>query len=839
MQSEPFDVNDFYSLLKAISQADESDRQELVEQFKQKYPNKFEWLEVLPRNEQHSIDTGILPEIPGYKLIRLIGSGANGRVFLATDRSGQQCAVKIPNMWLTEDQLSRFNHEVRVLSRLDHPNIARVKDFGEFVVADQKLPFLVMDYISGTAIDKCVQQQALTHAAIVEMIISVLEALKYAHQKSVIHRDIKPDNMLVNEQGQPILLDFGIATLGDEATQMLTQLTGTGDIVGTLGYMSPEQITGHDKSDLRSDIYAMGVVLYQLLSGRLPIEIEASQFFSAVHDIINQTPESLVSIDGKIDDGLAAIVHHALEKNPQQRYQSVSELINDLKAWLNHKPLSVANLSKWYWLKQAARKNKALVTGTALAFVGLLTGLVFAVSFALKEQQARTYAEQKAESNRQVVAFVNDLFLNANPGRTVGETLTVKQVLQGSRYDINHSLSSEPMVAAQIRLILGNAYESLDMINEATQHYKKGIELAPKEELLYFQLGVQQVVALGRASLPQKQLAAIDQYSRELNDYLKKGVNEYEAKQLINRLNIERAGHYAVNSQYEKALAILNQLRESPFNSTQMNIAIEKNMGFIERNKGQLHQAEKRFEGLISDTNNTLGPLHPITLDLQQELALTLRMQNRIDEALNLYDLVVQGMEKNYGENSISTLLAKINKATAFMYAGNFEQADTMTSLLLPAMIEHAGSSHRYTVILRNIRAGALQNVGKLDEALNLYQEAIDIDKQSVEPNEHNQINFAHNMATIYYKQQHYDKVNAIYHRIHPQCQEILGADQPLCVIVADAFAAVAIEQGHIEQAEELLAYSNPALVKIFGENHPRVKSSNERKALLTEATAP
>jgi len=839
MQSAPFDVNDFYSQLKAISQADGSVRQELVEQFKQKYPNNLDWLEALPQNEQPSIEAGFMPEIPGYKLIQLIGSGANGRVFLATDQSGQQCAVKTPNMWLNDNQLSRFHHEVRVLSRLDHPNIARVKDFGEFVVADQKLPFLVMDYISGTAIDEYVRQKALSHTAIVEMTLSVLDALKYAHQKSVIHRDIKPDNILVNEQGQPILLDFGIATLGDEATQMLTQLTGTGDIVGTLGYMSPEQITGSDKSDLRSDIYAMGVVLYQLLSGRLPIEVEASQFFSAVHDIINQTPVSLVSLDGSIDNGLAALVHHAMEKSPQQRYQSVSEFINDLTAWLNHEPLSVANLSKWYWLKQAAQKNKALVTGTALAFIGLLTGLVFAVSFGLKEQEARAYAEQKAESNRQVVAFVNDLFLNANPGHTLGETLTVKQVLQGSRYDINQSLSSEPLVAAQIRLILGNAYESLDMINEAIQHYDKGIELTAKDELLYFQLGIQQVVALGRASLPQQQLAAIEQYNRELKNYLKRGINRHEAKQLINRLEIEKAGHYAVISQHEKALSILNQLLNSPYNSTQMIVAIEKNIGYIERNTGQLKQAEKRFKSLLKDNAESLGPLHPITLDLQQELALTLRMQNSIDEALILYDQVVRGMEKNYGDNSISTLLAKINKATALMYAGDFEQAEIMTSTLLPALIEQAGSSHSYTIILRNIRAGALQNVGRLDEALNLYQEAINIDKQSAEPDVHNQINFAHNMATIYFKQKRYDQVNKIYERIHPKCQKDLGVDQPLCAIVADAYAAVAIELGHIEQAEELLAYSNLTLIKIFGVDHPRVKSSNERKALLTEATAP
>ncbi len=825
--------------LKAIWQASDNQRDILIEQFKQDYPDQLHWLEVVSNDASVDFDDQFMPAIPGYRLVRLIGSGGNGRVYLAADESGQQCAIKTPNIWLNAEQLTRFKHEARVLARLDHPHIAKVLDFGEFIAGDQRLPYLVMTFVNGEHIDDYVKCKKLSPKAVVELFLPILEALQYAHQKSVIHRDIKPDNIVVNESGEAMLLDFGVATLGDDATLKLTKLTQTGQIMGTLAYMSPEQITGAEKSDSRSDIYAAGVVLYELLCGRVPIEVDPGQFFSAVHEIINQTPTSLLTLNKNIDDGLAAVIHHAIEKNNKQRYQSVSELIKDLQAWLKNEPLSVATLSKWYWLKQAARKNKALVTGTALAFVGLLTGLVFAVSFALKEKDARAWAEQKAESNRRVVAFVNDLFINADPGQTLGETLTVKQVVQGSRYDINQSLSPEPTVAAQIRLILGNVYQSLEMTPEAIQHYDKGLAQLIDHNNLYFQLGVQRTIALGRASLYQQQLNAIESLKSQLHNYLQQHPNNQETKQLVNQLKLEEATYYSVNNNHEKALNILNSLVESPYNTAQMKLTIQKNMGYIERREGQFDKAESRFVGLVNEATESLGRLHPITLDLLQELALTVRMQNRIDDALGIYEEVVAGMEKNYGSNSLPTLLARINQATAYMHGGQFEKADEITEQLLPQMVEHVGSTHRYTVILRNIRAGALQNVGKLDAAMILYQEALDLNEQAEIPDDYSHINFSHNIATIYKQKEKFVEIEAIYREIYPLCLKSLGKEQPLCIIVADSYAFALVKVGKYADARELLDYSNPALIKIFGEDHPRVASSNRTKALLLEATAP
>ncbi|MCX7545867.1 serine/threonine-protein kinase [Marinicella gelatinilytica] len=826
MQSAPFDVNDFYSHLKQISQTNGPQRQALVEQFQKKYPDKLDWLDAVPKDSEAAIEPGFMPEIPGYKLVKLIGRGANGRVFLATDQSGRQCAVKIPNMWLNDDQLSRFHHEVKVLSRLDHPNIAKVKDFGDFQVADQKLPFLVMDYIPGIAIDRYVQQQSLSATQIIDLSLQVLDALQYAHLKSVIHRDIKPDNIIVKEDGQPILLDFGIATLGDDATHMLTQLTGTGDIVGTLAYMSPEQITGSDKSDLRSDIYAMGVVIYQLLSGRLPIQVDAGQFFSAVHDIINQTPPSLATINRDIDDGLAAVVHHAMEKNAKQRYQSVSELLKDLSAWLNQEPLSVAHLSSWYWLKQAARKNKALVTGASLAFLGLLTGLVFAVSFGLKEQQARSLAEQKAESNRQVVQFINDLFVNADPTESLGEAITVKQVIQGAQYSVDKDLSDEPQVEAQIRLVLGNVFDAIELYPAALSQYQKGLDRLETKDQLYFEIATQKLITLASNTQFEQLMLSIEQLKAQLHNA---DLNEREINALNNKILFEEATFYTANGKMVEALAVINELQQQTDLDLNQQFAVNKYRAHIHRQMGEVHQAEKLFRSELEKAKTVFGESHPTTLSLIQELTLALQETNKIDEALELYDTLIEGMKQNYGENSASTFVAKMNKATTYMYAGDFAQADVMTAELLPKMIEHIGPMHQFTLTLRSIRGGVLDNTGQLDEALAMYQETLDLFLQSESKDNYTTLIIPHNMAIVYNKQSKYQKANEVYKTYRPQCEATLSLEHPLCIIMADSHADILIQLGEYKKAAELMAYSNPALIEKYGAEHYRVIESNKR----------
>jgi tetratricopeptide (TPR) repeat protein len=812
--------------LNAITKADELEKQKLIAAFRQNHPNDLHWLEMLEDSTDKTVNEQFLPNIPGYQVSKTIGSGANGTVYLAHDSNQQQVAIKTPNIWLSDEQISRFKHEGQLLARLHHPNIAQVIDVGEFSSSQGKMPFMVLEYINGLSIDDFVTQQKLDTLQIVTLFNEVLSAVQFAHQKRVIHRDIKPENIIVDENGVPKLLDFGIATLAAEATVAMTQLTKTGEIVGTLAYMSPEQITGSDDIDSRTDVYSCGVVLYELISGKVPYEVDASQFFSAINKILNETPKNITSFNSTIDSSLAAVIHHAIEKQPNKRFQTAHDFLKDLAAWLTGDPIQSQQLSKWYWLKQAAKNNKALVTGTALAFMGLLTGLVFAVSFALKEQQARSLADQKAEANRQVVQFINDLFVNADPTKSLGENITVKQVIEGSEYSIDKDLSDDAAVEAQIRLVLGNVFDAIQNYPTAIAQYNKGLKRLGNHNELYFELASQKLTSLSSNTEFEALMKNAEALKMQLHQSnLEPQLNQ----QILNKIQLEQAAYYSANTQSDKALDILNQLKKQTDLDFSMQVAVDKNLGYIHRDQGELDQAETVFRKLLQQSQQQLGETHPVTLDLIQELALTLRHKNQLQDALDMYETLVMETEKNYGENSLSTLLAKINKATAHMYAGEFDKADEMTAGLLDKMIEHVGPMHQYTLSLRNIRGGALDNVGKWDEALALYEETLELFLQSDSKENFNVINIPHNMAVIYFKKQDYPKADQLYQEARPKCQAILTLDHPMCAIMADAHADVLIELGQLNLAESLLDYSNSKLIEKYGEDHPRVRSSNDR----------
>lgn len=818
--------------LNAIANASKTEKQQLIATFKKDHPNELHWLDIFKTPKEQTVSEQFLPTIPGYQIIKGIGSGANGTIYQARNEQQQWVAIKTPNIWLTDEQISRFKHEGLLLARLHHPNIAQVIEVGEYKTPQGKMPFMALEYIDGANIDEYVKQQNLNTQQIVSLFKDVLSAVQFAHQNSVIHRDIKPENVIVDYQGIPKLLDFGIATLTTDASVAMTQLTKTGEIVGTLAYMSPEQISGSNDVDSRTDIYSCGVLLYELISGKLPYEVDASQLFSAINKILNETPKNITGFNSSVDASLAAVIHHAIEKQPNKRFQTAHDFLKDLEAWLTGNPIQSQQLSKWYWLKLAAKNNKALVTGTALAFLGLLTGLIFAVSFALKEQQARTLADQKAEANRQVVQFINDLFINADPTESLGESITVKQVIQGAQYSVDKDLSDDVNVEAQIRLVLGNVFDAIEMHTSALSQYRKGMSRLVKQDQLYFELATQELKALASSTQFEQLMTSITKLKQQLKN---SELNEDEINSFHNKIIFQEAMFYTANNQMVKALELITELQQQPDLDKYQQFAVNRYRSHIHRQMGEVVQAEQLFRTELDKAKSEFGESHPITLGLIQELALTMQETNKIDEALILYDTLIKGMEQNYGENSTSTLLATMNKATTYMYAGNFVKADEMTAELLPKMIKHIGPLHQYTLTLRNVRAGALENVGKLDEALSMYHEALELFLQSESKDNYTTIIIPHNIAIVYNKQGKINEADQVYQTYRPQCETMLTLDHPLCIIMADSHADILIQLGKYQQARELLAYSNPALNEKYGADHFRVVASNNRLKKLNE----
>jgi len=334
--------------------------------------------------------------IASYRIVSLLAEGGMGTVYEAEqDRPRRRVALKVVRFGLASPALvKRFSHEAQILGRLRHPGIAQVYEAG---LADDGQPYFAMEFIRGLPLDEYARIQRLDIEATVAIVARVCDAVQHAHDQGVVHRDLKPANILVEENGQPRVLDFGIARATDAELLIDAGLTRTGQLLGTPSYMSPEQMTAdHAAVTHRADVYALGVILFELLAHRLPHQLEHRPLAEAARLILTQEPPSLGSIDPQFRGDLETIVAKALEKDPARRYAAAADLAADLRRWLAHEPILARPPSALYHLHKFARRNKALVGGVVATGAALVLGLVGTILFAVGEARQRDLAEQNA-----------------------------------------------------------------------------------------------------------------------------------------------------------------------------------------------------------------------------------------------------------------------------------------------------------------------------------------------------------------------------------------------------------------------------------------------------------
>ncbi|MFO0827030.1 MAG: protein kinase [Phycisphaerales bacterium] len=344
-------------------------------------------------------------EIGGYRILRRIGVGGMGTVYEAEQQDPRRIvALKTLQRWSASTSLlRRFRHEAQVLGRLQHPGIAqifeaRVHDPGD---GTARVPFFVMELIRGQPIAAFVRERSLSVAERLRLFVRVCDAVSYAHQNGVIHRDLKPDNILVDEMGQPKILDFGIAKTTDSDQQVTTLQTDVGQLLGTLPYMSPEQVGGNPSLvDQRSDVYSLGVVLYEMLTGQLPCPVRDRSIPDAIRAIREESHTRLSAIDRSLRGDLETILSTALEKSVDRRYQSVPQLSQDVQRYLENEPISARPPSTFYQLSKFARRNKVLVGGVVAVIVALALGTIATAKFAIDAAASAREASARAREER-------------------------------------------------------------------------------------------------------------------------------------------------------------------------------------------------------------------------------------------------------------------------------------------------------------------------------------------------------------------------------------------------------------------------------------------------------
>jgi serine/threonine-protein kinase len=440
----------------------------------------------------HELSAGFLeppttPALPtsigSYRLLRQLGSGGMGVVFLGERHDGafqQQVAIKLlARRFNSAETVRRAESERQFLARLDHSNIARILDGG--TIADGQ-PYVVMEYVDGEAIDVYARGRALDLRARIELFDQVLAAVDAAHRALIIHRDLKPGNVLVTREGQVKLLDFGIAksldeTLGGDATH-------TGMHALTPQYASPEQLSGKPLTTA-CDVYALGLLLYELLTGHAAHATEGRSLYELEQWLTSHPParpstqvdaSALVlprrtAIDWKrrIDGDLDRVVMKALEAEPQRRYASAQAFADDLRRWLDDRPVLAHGGGAMYRIGKFLRRNRLPAAAAAIALIAILTGAVIAL-------QQGWRASREAQRAHRANTFLTGIIDFGDP-RASGKPVLLVDALDHAAAQIPSQLAGEPQLEGDIRHAIGEAYIGLDRTDAAKEQLARAAEL--------------------------------------------------------------------------------------------------------------------------------------------------------------------------------------------------------------------------------------------------------------------------------------------------------------------------------------------------------------------------
>ena len=345
------------------------------------------------------VTSGIPSEIGRYKILGVIGTGGMGAVYEAMQEAPRRrVALKVIKVGAASEMaLHRFQFEAQTLAKLSHPNIAQIYEAGTWKIEGTEVPFFAMEYIPGAqGVVRYVLKHNLSMQDRLTLYQKICDAVHHAHQKGVIHRDLKPDNILVDTKGNPKIIDFGVARATDADLAVTTMQTTMGQLIGTLQYMSPEQCDAEsDLIDTRSDIYALGVILYQLLSGQLPYDLRKIAIHEAVRVIKEDRPTSMKTINVTLKGDIDTITMKALEKDRDQRYQSAAELGNDIHRFLNSEPILARPLSIGYQLRLFTKKYKRTCAAVILLAISIVLGIIGTSWGMIEANKQRALVEQR------------------------------------------------------------------------------------------------------------------------------------------------------------------------------------------------------------------------------------------------------------------------------------------------------------------------------------------------------------------------------------------------------------------------------------------------------------
>ncbi|MDX2132980.1 MAG: serine/threonine-protein kinase [Planctomycetota bacterium] len=450
---------------------------------------------------------GIAPDIfPGYIVVRELHRGGQGVVYQAIQKSTKRkIAIKVmkEGPFAGPKERARFEREIEVLAQLNHPNIVTVQDSGVLPPEKGGLHYFVMDYVSGRSLDRFLEESNLAPREVLGVFAKICDAVNAAHLRGVIHRDLKPGNIRVDSNGEPHILDFGLAKIvGVHSNDTPDLMTVTGQFVGSPAWASPEQAAGDiARIDVRTDVYSIGVMMYKALTSQFPYAV-VGVLREVLDNIEKALPQRPRSISRSVDDEIETILLKALSKERERRYQTAGELARDIRHYLSGEPIEAKRDSVLYMVRKAVSQRRALATTIVAVAASLVLGLVVSLVFWRGEQAqrvraeraalqataareeseiARRRAEREATKAQRIADFVDEIFFSAE--RTlltgVGPEPIVELLRQGDAR-AGAELAAEPLVQAAVLDTIGRAYLAMGRVDLADSAMERSLDLRAK-----------------------------------------------------------------------------------------------------------------------------------------------------------------------------------------------------------------------------------------------------------------------------------------------------------------------------------------------------------------------
>jgi len=713
-----------------------------------------------------------------YRLEHIIGEGGMGTVYLAQrddDLFEKQVAIKVIRQFQDRRRQDRFRKEREILGRLSHPNIAHLIDGG---TTDEGLPYLVMEFVDGVPIDTYCEMHGLDLRARLDLFQKVFKAVQFAHQNLVVHRDIKPSNILVTAEGEPKLLDFGIAKMleDDDSGPTAPPMTVTVGRWMTPEYASPEQVRG-GLVTTATDVYSLGVVLYRILTGgspystkdKAPYEIERivcedEPTRPSARVVLEKTTLSLngaskVKMRRRLKGDLDNIILMALRKEPDRRYQSVDQFAEDIHRFLHEMPVRAQRDTFTYRASKFVQRHRY---GVSVGVAFIVFGLTAFVAIVDQAEQVR----HERDTARQLYSYMVSLFDVSDPELATDTTITAREILDAGVHNAREQLATQPEQLARVLNLLGSLYSKLGVYSSAEMLHREalgnsknlgGIRIAEA----YFGLAISQhsqgrfeqarglyhdALALrerllGHESeevaecLHELSLLALDMNQLAVADSLvdeairiRSGVHGERHEAVALSLNMKaqvlrKVGDLAgAEDLYKLALSI----QRETLGGDHLQVASTlNNLGLISWELGNLEDAEQLHRRALEIKRVKLGTRHPSVATTLANLGTLLGKMGHTSAARDLLEEALSIQHTRFGDSHVTVAQVRNNLAEIFEAEGDVETAEEYYRQALETWRSTLPPNHPDLAVGQHNLAMLLRNGDNLEESRDLYEKAV------------------------------------------------------------------------------------------------------------------